>query len=102
MVSALVALVVSLLALLVGLVVSLLALVVSLVVLVVSLPPFFALFRILSLQLIHVFFSAFACCLNTVWVFCNFLLCFVHVYFRVQGKNVERKMDPIFEHSVFD
>ena len=87
MLAALVALVVSLLALLVALVVSLLALVVSLLVLVVSLPPFFALFRILFLQLIHVFFSAFACCLNMIWVFCNFLLRFVHVYFKGTRKK---------------
>ena len=45
---------------------------------------------------------AFASCLNTFWVICNFLWCFVQVYFKVQGKKVKTNMDLIFEHPAFN
>ena len=78
----------------------LVALIVSLLALLVP-PPIFTSFKILSFNL-YIVFPALASCLNTFWVFFNFLWCFVHVYFKVQGKKVKTIMDPIFEHPVFD
>ena len=55
---------------------------------------------ILSFNLFIVF-PALASCLNTFWIFCNFLWCFFHVYFKVQGKKVKTKFGSHFWTSCF-
>ena len=65
---------------------------------------FLCIIQNMFLHFFHEVFPAFSTFLNKFWilVFCNFLWCFVHFYFRVQRKRVETNMDPIFEHPVFD
>ena len=101
MAAVLVTLVVSLLELSV---VPVVGLVVSLLEVIVFLPAFFASFKKFSFTFFHNIFPVLASCINTFWVFVffNFLRCFVHVYFKVQRKRVEINMDLIPEHPVFE